>query len=58
MAIEIIIRDDSGAKIAGFKVHAKDKKAIRKVLKTIKMAYNIDLSIKYDEKEKDLDWLK
>lgn len=58
MAIEIIIRDDSGAKIATFKVNAKDKKAIRKVLKTIKQAYGIDLSPKLEKVEKDLEWLK
>ena len=55
MIVEITIRDDSNAKIATFRVNSNDKKAIRKVLRTIKQAYGIDLSEKVD---KDLSWLK
>jgi len=54
--LEIIIRDEHGSKIEGFKINSKDKKAVRKVLRIIKQKYGIDLS--KETKEKDLKWLK
>ena len=56
--IEIIIRDDGGAKLDVFKINSTDKKAIRKVLKIIKVKYSIDFVPEVTEKDRDLKWLE
>ena len=54
--IEIIIRDDGGAKLDVFKFNSSDKNAIKRALKTIRMKYNIELVEK--KGDKDLEWLE
>ncbi len=58
MVIEIIVRDENNSKIEGFKVNSKDKKTLRKVLRTLNEKYGIDFPLKDSKKDKDLDWLK
>lgn len=54
--IEIIIRDDGGAKLDVFKFNSNDKNAVKRALKTIRMKYDIILVEK--KGDKDLDWLE
>ena len=54
MIIEIIIRDGNRAKVEGFLIDIRDKKALRKILATIKTKYNIDLSQKIEKRNKDM----
>jgi len=56
--IEIIIRDDGGGKLDSFKFSSTDKGAARKVFRTIKIKYGIDLKDKKPDKDRDINWLK
>jgi len=49
--IEIIIRDNTGAKIENYKFKVNDKRA-KSILKSIQHKYGMD------KDDKDLDWLK
>jgi len=56
--VEIIIRDDSGAKLDSFKINSKDKKSLRKILRLIREKYAIDFTPEFKDNERDLEWLK
>ncbi len=58
MIVEIIIRDDNGSKVEGFKVNSKDQKSLGKVIRTLNEKYGIKFPLKENKKDKDLDWLK
>ena len=42
MIIEIIVRDENGSKIEGFKVNTNDKKSLEKVIRILSNKYGLE----------------
>ncbi len=58
MILEILVRDENGSKVEGFKVSSKDKRSLKKIMRTLDEKYGIVFPLKDNKKDKDLDWLK
>lgn len=55
--IEIIVRDSSGTRLEKWRIETDDKNKLRKVFLTIKNKYGINMFIKDEIKDRDLEWI-